>query len=435
MAADLPKNDWVSILKRNNALTRDNIRRALKHCKDEHERQSLQAELDRLEAKHSSRSKAGTAAASESTSTGRGFGVRRPRVEDEIEIPPEHQFFVSHLPRKIYCANDLEFGLKIRSSQQALTKRYVQFNGPGMVWIIAQDIDRQVDRDYFSKRKAPIPNRVVKNPNNNHAHAMYFLAAGVCKTDAARLKPLRYLAVVEGALCLKLEADQNYSGLITKNPIHHEWETWNLHETLFSLGDLARHLDLKAAANASRSSAKEARGFGRNVSLFDDLRYWSYRAIRDHWAPGGLDAWLLVVRDRADRINRQFPQPLPESEVRSTAKSVGKWTWRNITPAGLQELIQRTHTSEVQAERGRKATNQAAAGIASSAVRTPETQAERGRKATNQAAAGIASGEARRLSREQERATARLLRARGYTQQAIAEELGVTQRTVSSWLS
>jgi hypothetical protein len=94
---------------------------------------------------------------------------------------------------------------------------------------------------------------------------------------------------------------------------------------------------------------------------------------------------------------------LPESEVTSTAKSVGKWTWRNITPTGLQALIERTHTPELQAERGRKATNQAQIA----------------------ALGGIASGQSRKLSREQERATARLLRARGYTQQQIADEIGV----------
>jgi DNA-directed RNA polymerase specialized sigma24 family protein len=122
---------------------------------------------------------------------------------------------------------------------------------------------------------------------------------------------------------------------------------------------------------------------------------------------------LRVVRDRSGRINRQFPEPLPESEVTSTAKSVGTWTWRNITPAGLQALIERTHTPERQAERGRKATNQAQIA----------------------ALGGIASGQARNLSREQERATARLLRARGYAQQQIADEIGVPRRTVSRWLS
>ena len=80
-----------------------------------------------------------------------------------------------------------------------------------------------------------------------------------------------------------------------------------------------------------------------------------------------------------------------------------------MTPAGLQDLIERTHT--------------------------PEQQAERGRKASNQVEAGIASGQARKLSSEQDMATARLMRAQGHTQQAIADALGVSLRTVKYWFA
>jgi len=231
---------------------------------------------------------------------------------------------------------------------------------------------------------------------------------------------------VEYTYAVQMRADLSYSGLLTKNPLHPHWKTvyWGV-EALYSLAELADHVTLLPLPQ----KRAETHGTGRNVFLFDELRRWSYRAVRDYWAPNGLDVWLRVVRDRSGRINRQFPEPLPESEVTSIAKSVGKWTWRNITPAGLQSLIERTHTPELQAERGRKARNQAEAG------RKATNQAEAGKKATNQAAAGVASGEARRLSREQERATARLLRARGYTQQQIADELGVPQRTLSRWLS
>ena len=107
-------------------------------------------------------------------------------------------------------------------------------------------------------------------------------------------------------------------------------------------------------------------------------------SIRDHWAPDGLQRWSEIVLERLCAINVQFPEPLPFSEVRATAKSIARWTWTRITPGGLQKLIQRT--------------------------RSPEQQAERGRKA-NHAAAGIASGNARRVSREPERATARLMLA------------------------
>ena len=100
---------------------------------------------------------------------------------------------------------------------------------------------------------------------------------------------------------------------------------------------------------------------------------------------------------------------MPHSEVKAIAKSIATWTWKRITPQGLRELIERTHS--------------------------PEKQRERGKRATNQAEAGTASGVSRRASREQERATARLLRAQGMTHRAIAEALGVSRQTVTDWLA
>ena len=37
----------------------------------------------------------------------------------------------------------------------------------------------------------------------------------------------------------------------------------------------------------------------------------------------------------------------------STAKSVAKWTWQNLTPGGFRDYVERTHTPEIQAKRGK----------------------------------------------------------------------------------
>lgn len=400
MASDLPQKDWVSILKRNRVLTRENIRRALGHVSDDGERQALQAEMARLNAKYPS-TKVKTHAA------GKGFGARNQRVE----IPPQHRFFADHLPHKPYCTNDLTAGLKVRPVQQALTHRYLQHNSPAMVWVIAQDIDRQIKNvGYFERRLAPKPNCVVKNPDNGHAHALYFLAVGVCCTSAARLKPLRYLSAIEGALCRQLDADPSFAGLVIKNPLHPRWETWVVHDHQYTLAEMAQLLDLTAAAN---EKAYRDTGVGRNVTAFDAARLWAYSAIRDFWGPGGFERWQRAVSAQVAAVNCQFPTPLPFSELKAIGKSIAGWTWRNVTPAGLHELIATTHAPELQAARGRKATNQAQAGIASGQAR---------REASLEASESI-------------RAMARLMRTQGMSYRAIAEALGVHRATLHRWLT
>ncbi|WP_283715009.1 replication initiation protein, partial [Shigella sonnei] len=75
----------------------------------------------------------------------------------------------------------------------------------------------------WSDRNAPAPNITVKNPVNGHAHLLYALNIAVRTAPDASVKALKYAAAIERALCEKLGADVNYSGLICKNPFHLEW--------------------------------------------------------------------------------------------------------------------------------------------------------------------------------------------------------------------
>jgi len=323
------------------------------------------------------------------------------------------QLFRDHIPAKPYCTDDLSAGLRIRPLQAAIGKAYIQHNGPGMVWTMAFDVDRPiVDPNTWSPvwetANLPPPNVAVQTPESGRGHLFYYLAAGVCTTSAARLKPMEYLAAIERAYTVSFGADRGYAKLVTKNPFSDRWQVWEIHSNPYTLDELAAWVDL---THSSQIKTEEAYGTGRNVTLFHETRFWAYSAIRNYWAPNGLPRWQEAVLGRLEALNAQFPAPLPFSEVRAIAKSISRWTWQRTTPQGLQELIERTHTPEQQRARGRKG----------------------GMAATNQAEAGKASGEARRVAREDLRATARLMRAAGHSYRGIAKALGVPHSTVIAW--
>jgi len=412
---------WVRILASGDpeaALTIDNIRRCLRQNPSPEDRAALNWLRDEIFALIRERKVKRDAKAKVNPQA-----KDQPQAAERmtLDFGPCLKPFFDHAPHRPYCTNRLDQGLQVLPLRHATAYRYLQANGPAQVWTIIIDVDHDIAAQASGQdwtMGGPEPNAIVLNPQNGHGHALVYLAAGVTRTSAGRLAPLRYLAAVERGLCLAYGGDPAYSGLITKNPASKAWQTVERHGKLWTLGDLAAALDLSAAnAKTFTPEPGEAYGTGRNVNIFDATRHWAYKAIRDYWGPDGLPRWQEAVLEHVEALNKRFPAPLPYSEVKAIAKSVAGWTWKRTTPDGLRDLIERTHTPEQQRERGRKG----------------------GMAATNQAEiaplGGKASGEARRAAREQERATARLMRAQGMTQQAIADALSVPQQTVSYWLS
>lgn len=258
-------------------------------------------------------------------------------------------FEPDRLPRKPYCTNDLTHGLLIRPLSLALQMRYIQANPPGMTSYLAFDVDRHDAGAAWMDSAAPRPSFIIKNPDNGHAHYLYALAAPVCTTSAARLKPLRYLAAIERAISAELQADPGYSGLIIKNPAHGHWQTIAVELEAYTLAALERHLDL--SAGAAKPKRQAVVGLGRNCTIFDDLRHWAYRAVSSYWRPDGERRWREAVQEQAHSLNR-FTFRLQAKEVDQIAKSVAGWVWKRFTPMGRRDLIERTHTSEMQARRG-----------------------------------------------------------------------------------
>lgn len=263
------------------------------------------------------------------------------------------EFFEDHLPLKPYHTEDLALGLKIRKKAEALKSRYVQPNGPTHRYWLVFDIDRPDAGLYWDQVNAPPPNIVAINPENGHGHVFYALETPVRTAPDGSLSALKFAAAVEAGLREKLAADPGYSALIAKNPTHKHWFVCSWENHLYTLDELTSYIDLPEKPPKRENCA----GLGRNCDLFDRLRKWAYRAVRQGWPD--YDRWHEAVLTRAQGLNT-YAEPLQHSEIKATAKSVARYTHRKFSPEGF---------SAWQAHQGRKG------GKASK--RGPEADSER----------------------------------------------------------
>ena len=177
-----------------------------------------------------------------------------------------------------------------------------------------------------------------------------------------------------------------------------DWEVTLLNPRPFELDELADYVDLE---NKPKKSENEVSGLGRNCSMFDSVRFWAYKAIREH-LDGGLDSWYSEVLKVAVKSNGAFLEPLPYSEVKATAKSIAKWVWRNHTSAEFQISF-----SAKQSKRGRKG------GLIS--------DSSHGGKARSQQYSDL-------------RQQALQLHIQGVNNTQIATRLNVSRMTINRWL-
>jgi hypothetical protein len=308
---------------------------------------------------------------------------------EQLELFDERRW-----PRRPYCTDDFESGVRIRSLKKALEHSYIQANPPHLrVWCIF-DIDRSGAANAWEDANLPPPAWTSINKVNGHAHSAWGLSAPVLVDGlGARDAPLRYLCSIESMMREMLQADSGYSGLITKNPEHPLWRTLRGPRLAYDLHELAEYLPGLEKHRPKRRV--EEVGLGRNVTLFDAARKWAYKAIRPYWG-GGLDGWnafLSKTNTRALVYNADFKNPLDGREVWHIAKSIAKWTWKNTTAQGFSEW------QSVQGAKG-------------------------GKKGMLQ----------RWGDNEDKQSSAKIMAATGRTQQEIADELGVSRMTVSRWL-
>lgn len=224
--------------------------------------------------------------------------------------------FWRSLPPRQRVANQLK-GARAESwvewTGYARDRRYVSLNNPEGLQVRFLILDRDHD-DWSIPGGMPRPLLATITPTTGRHHLVWELAYPVSKSDFSRRAPLRLLAAVQRGLTFHLDADPAYTSSLTKNPLHPDWRLMPLGGRSVEL----REFDpwLLPPEPRRRRSWPEPRGYGRNVCLFDRVRFWAY----DNWT--GEEA---AVHGVADRFNAEFADPLDHKEVGYVARSICKW--------------------------------------------------------------------------------------------------------------
>lgn len=304
------------------------------------------------------------------------------------------ELFEDHLPFTPYCTDEKIAGLQIQQKAKAILKKYIQHNQPTKHRWLVYDCDYSGVLEHIASQFLPVPNIIVTNPASGHSHLFYGLKTPVCTSDNGRKKPLHLLSKIDFVLCQALQADQRYAGLISQNPLKVDhWQVQQINQNSWDLGDFLEYLELPEKL-PRRSKVV---GFGRNVTLFENARLYAYKQVIAFRLASTQEKFFDSVLSNCQSINQSFPVPLGFSEVKATAKSIARWTWKHYTGRVEDEVF-----SKIQARRGKLG--------------------------------GLKSGVSRVSKNEEKRLKARQMSLEGMTQTAIAKLLGVNQRTIGRWL-
>ena len=265
------------------------------------------------------------------------------------------------LPERPLCCDADYSLLRRRSRAEALKHTHIETNPSALVNMLVVDIDAAEGRAMaLWEHQGMMPNLVMENPANGHAHAAWVLAAPVCRTDMARLKPLKLARSVTEGLRRSCDGDTGYAGLLMKNPLSGAWSSEITAPDAYALDQLRAALEEHGdmpPVSWKRTKRARTQGLGRNCTLFDEARTLAYRYVRSlpDRSTASNDLLREYVRRTCHELNATlFTDPLPAREVEDIARSIHKWIttrsrmWRDGAVANAATFV------AMQSARGHK---------------------------------------------------------------------------------
>lgn len=246
----------------------------------------------------------------------------------------------------------------IRPRQYAIKYPYMQVNQANLTSWLIFDLDHE-NANIWDDKNLPEPNLIVRNRKNGHAH-LYYAIVPVLTSDDARPAPIRYMKAIYAAMAKQLNADTAYSGPVAKTPGHPWWQTTEIHNKVYELGDLACYLDLEVKP-FQKEPDLDSVSHSRHCMLFEHVRHYAYSIAAEAKSHGCFRAFKQDIEDYATGCNnfRQmgFKSDLTLAQVRSTVKSIASWTWDRYTGTGAKNrgVMQLSESLDTKTKQGMSA--------------------------------------------------------------------------------
>ncbi len=284
--------------------------------------------------------------------------------------PQKLRLFLNLFPPTVLSSNFKDGGYFSQKSYQALEDNFIQFNSKERINIIAVDIDHHQDGAAWLDYDLPQPtwtvftdrgvqfSWVLKNPimlqNNKHINRDY-----------------KYVKDVLNKIVYALDADINAIGFnrVFRNPLKHDT---HYSDTRIDLGDFS-HLDTpsqewwdrlknKTKHNPQNDTLFEEitapkklisftgmkEGDGRNIAMFDRLRFWAYSQAKAN------EYNEFDLAHRALVMNTEFYDPLDGKELNLIIRSIDKFMETKYQRSLYMENTTKQERIEKARENGKK---------------------------------------------------------------------------------
>ena len=235
--------------------------------------------------------------------------------------------FFDNLPNYPRCTDSLKAGCRKCPKAAAIKRRYIELNKENYsVTYLPYDCDSPIGLLMWHIRSLPPPTLSVSNWDNFRSHLTWELETSVHLGGNASQRAINYLDFIRTSYTQILEADVSYGGLLTKNPFSDFWYV-AAYDRVYDLDELAEAVR-DITLPKKQSSKKHEIEYEPDDSLFvyHNTRWYMYTITPDCSRHSELydkaDAYIIG-------LNIDFDLNLPESKIRSNAKSLSKFCWNH----------------------------------------------------------------------------------------------------------